>query len=52
MVAFDRSEYLHNPWPTSQLVSIMVLSVLWPSVFFPRCFSARLLRGSESSPVR
>ena len=49
---FDRSEYLHNPWSTSQLVSIMVLSVLLPSGFFPRCFSARLPREARSSPER
>jgi len=49
---FDRSEYLHNPWATSQLVSIMVLSVVWPSGFFPRCFSAQLPRGAKASPVR
>ncbi len=39
---FDRSEYLRNPGPTSQLVSIMVLSVLWPSGF--------LSPGSEIEP--
>jgi len=46
---FDRSEYLHNPWPTSQLVSIMVLSVLWPSGFLSAVFS-RDCPGSEIEP--
>ena len=25
---FDRSEYLHNPWPTAQMVTIQILSSL------------------------
>ena len=47
---FDRSEYLHNPWPTSQLVSIMVLSVLWPSGFLSAVFLGATAPGSEIEP--
>jgi len=49
---FDRSEYLHNPWPTSQLVSIMVLSVLWPSGFLSAVFLGATAPGSEIEPER
>ena len=44
---FDRSEYLHNAGPTSQLVSIMVLSVLWPSGFLSAVFLGATAPGSE-----
>jgi ABC-type transport system involved in multi-copper enzyme maturation permease subunit len=47
---FDRSEYLHNPGPTSQLVSIMVLSVLWPSGFLSAVFLGATASGSEIEP--
>jgi len=47
---FDRSEYLHNPWPTSQLVSVMVLSVLWPSGFLSAVFLGATSPGSELEP--
>ncbi len=44
---FDGSEYLRNPGPTSQLVSIMVLSVLWPSGFLSAVFLGATAPGSE-----
>ena len=47
---FDRIEYLRNPWPTSQLVSIMVLSVLWPSGFLSAVFLGATAPGSEIEP--
>jgi len=49
---FDRSEYLQNPFMMAHLVSTMVLSVLWPTGFLPRCFSARLPREANLSPER
>jgi len=49
---FDRSEYLQNPFMMAHLVSTMVLSVLWPTGFLPRCFSARLPREAILSPER
>jgi len=47
---FDRSEYLHNPWQTSQLVSVMVLSILWPSGFLSAVFLGATSPGSELEP--
>jgi len=49
---FDRSEYIHNPWPTAHLVFFMVLSGLWCSGFHRRCSSAQLLPVAKSNRER
>ncbi len=47
---FDRSEYLHHPWQTAQLVFSMILSVLWCSGFLSAVFLGATASGSEIEP--
>jgi ABC-type transport system involved in multi-copper enzyme maturation permease subunit len=47
---FDRSEYLHNPWQTSQVVTIMIFSSLWACGFFSALFLGATASGSEIEP--
>jgi ABC-type transport system involved in multi-copper enzyme maturation permease subunit len=47
---FDRSEYIHNPWPTSQLVTIMVFSTLGGCGFLSAVFFGATASGSEIEP--
>jgi ABC-type transport system involved in multi-copper enzyme maturation permease subunit len=47
---FDRSEYLRNPWPTTQMVFSMILGVLWCSGFLAAVFLGATASGSEIEP--
>src|SRR5260370_11570892 len=44
---FDRSEYLHNPWPTAQMVTIQVLISLGALGFLSALFFGATASGSE-----
>jgi ABC-type transport system involved in multi-copper enzyme maturation permease subunit len=47
---FDRSEYLHNPGPASQIVTAMIFSGLWACGFFSALFLGATASGSEIEP--
>ena len=47
---FSRSEYLHNPWPTRQMVSVMVLSGLWACGLLSAVLFGATASGSEIEP--
>jgi ABC-type transport system involved in multi-copper enzyme maturation permease subunit len=47
---FDRSEYVHNPWPTAHLVFSLILSVMWCSGFLSAVFLGATASGSEIEP--
>jgi ABC-type transport system involved in multi-copper enzyme maturation permease subunit len=47
---FDRSEYLHNPWQTQQVVFSMILAVSWCSGFLSAVFLGATASGSEIEP--
>jgi ABC-type transport system involved in multi-copper enzyme maturation permease subunit len=47
---FDRSEYIRNPWQTTQVVFSMILSVLWCSGFLSAVFLGATASGSEIEP--
>jgi ABC-type transport system involved in multi-copper enzyme maturation permease subunit len=44
---FDRSEYLHNPWPTTELVTIQILSSLGMCGFLCGLFFGATASGGE-----
>jgi ABC-type transport system involved in multi-copper enzyme maturation permease subunit len=47
---FDRSEYLRNPWPTTQVVFSMILGVLWCSGLLSAVFLGATAPGCEFEP--
>jgi ABC-type transport system involved in multi-copper enzyme maturation permease subunit len=47
---FDRGEYLHNPGPTGQMVSVMVFSSLWACGLLSAVFFGATASGSEIEP--
>jgi ABC-type transport system involved in multi-copper enzyme maturation permease subunit len=47
---FDRGEYLHNPWPTAQMVTIQILSSLGACGFLSGLFFGATASGSEIEP--
>jgi ABC-type transport system involved in multi-copper enzyme maturation permease subunit len=47
---FDRSEYLQNPWQTSQLVTIMIFTALSGLGFLSAVFFGATAPGSELEP--
>jgi len=47
---FDRSEYVHNPWPTAHLVFSLILGVMWCSGFLSAVFLGATASGSEIEP--
>src|SRR5712671_4423379 len=47
---FDRSEYIRNPWQTTQVVFSMILGVLWCSGFLSAVFLGATASGSEIEP--
>src|SRR5207245_7615425 len=47
---FDRSEYLHNPWPTMEMVTMQVLAGLGALGFLSALFFGANAPGSEIEP--
>jgi ABC-type transport system involved in multi-copper enzyme maturation permease subunit len=47
---FDRSEYLHNPWPTTEMVTIEILTGLGALGFLSALFFGATASGSEIEP--
>lgn len=47
---FDRSEYLHNPWPTTEMVTVQILTSLGAWGFLAGLFFGSTAPGSEIEP--